>query len=164
MNNSIPILNFEYYITFTFFVQIFDFCCFNFISFQSISSLLDTNIIIKNHFCFFKLNQLSLSNLLFIKLKIYWHIYKSKLMFAPNQALLHWYSSHSSKTALTSTIVRLISSTQTGIAFSQEILKVSIWNYYYGIDTKTNEPKVTMLSYSQADDCFISTTEYMTVT
>ena len=26
--------------------------------------------------------------------------------------------------------------------------------YYYGIDTKTNEPKVTMLSYSQADDCF----------
>ena len=26
--------------------------------------------------------------------------------------------------------------------------------YYYGIDTKTYEPKVTMLSYSQADDCF----------
>lgn len=26
--------------------------------------------------------------------------------------------------------------------------------YYYGIDTKTFEPKVTMLSYSQADDCF----------
>ena len=26
--------------------------------------------------------------------------------------------------------------------------------YYYGIDTKTYEPKVTKLSYSQADDCF----------
>ena len=26
--------------------------------------------------------------------------------------------------------------------------------YYYGIDTKTLEPKVTMLSYVQADDCF----------
>ena len=26
--------------------------------------------------------------------------------------------------------------------------------YYYGIDTATYEPKVTMLSYSQADDCF----------
>ena len=26
--------------------------------------------------------------------------------------------------------------------------------YYYGIDTKTYEPKVTTLSYSQADDCF----------
>ncbi len=26
--------------------------------------------------------------------------------------------------------------------------------YYYGIDTKTYEPKVTMLSYSQNDDCF----------
>ena len=26
--------------------------------------------------------------------------------------------------------------------------------YYYGIYTKTYEPKVTMLSYSQADDCF----------
>ena len=26
--------------------------------------------------------------------------------------------------------------------------------YYYGIDTKSYEPKVTMLSYSQADDCF----------
>ena len=26
--------------------------------------------------------------------------------------------------------------------------------YYYGIDTKTYEPKITMLSYSQADDCF----------
>ena len=26
--------------------------------------------------------------------------------------------------------------------------------YYYGIDTKTFEPKVTMLSYSQSDDCF----------
>ncbi len=26
--------------------------------------------------------------------------------------------------------------------------------YYYGIDTKTFEPKVTMLSYSQTDDCF----------
>ena len=26
--------------------------------------------------------------------------------------------------------------------------------YYYGIDTKTLEPKVTMLSYSHADDCF----------
>ena len=26
--------------------------------------------------------------------------------------------------------------------------------YYYGIDTKNLEPKVTMLSYSQADDCF----------
>lgn len=26
--------------------------------------------------------------------------------------------------------------------------------YYYGIDTKTLEPKVTMLSYSQAEDCF----------
>ena len=26
--------------------------------------------------------------------------------------------------------------------------------YYYGIDRKTYEPKVTMLSYSQADDCF----------
>lgn len=26
--------------------------------------------------------------------------------------------------------------------------------YYYGIDTKTLAPKVTMLSYSQADDCF----------
>ena len=27
-------------------------------------------------------------------------------------------------------------------------------SYYYGIDTNTYEPKVTMLSYSQADDCF----------
>ena len=26
--------------------------------------------------------------------------------------------------------------------------------YYYGIDTKTYEPKVTKLAYSQADDCF----------
>ena len=26
--------------------------------------------------------------------------------------------------------------------------------YYYGIDTKTYEPKVSTLSYSQADDCF----------
>ena len=26
--------------------------------------------------------------------------------------------------------------------------------YYYGIDTKNFEPKVTMLSYVQADDCF----------
>ena len=26
--------------------------------------------------------------------------------------------------------------------------------YYYGIDTKTYEPKITMLSYSQADDYF----------
>ena len=26
--------------------------------------------------------------------------------------------------------------------------------YYYGIDTKTLEPKVTMLSYSQTEDCF----------
>ena len=26
--------------------------------------------------------------------------------------------------------------------------------YYYGIDTKSYEPKVTMLSYSQADDYF----------
>ncbi len=26
--------------------------------------------------------------------------------------------------------------------------------YYYGINTKTYEPKVTMLSYSQTDDCF----------
>ena len=26
--------------------------------------------------------------------------------------------------------------------------------YYYGIDTATYEPKVTMLSYSQTDDCF----------
>lgn len=26
--------------------------------------------------------------------------------------------------------------------------------YYYGIDTKTYEPKVTKLSYLQADDCF----------
>ena len=26
--------------------------------------------------------------------------------------------------------------------------------YYYGIDTKTYEPKVTKLSYSQTDDCF----------
>ena len=26
--------------------------------------------------------------------------------------------------------------------------------YYYGIDRKTYEPKITMLSYSQADDCF----------
>lgn len=26
--------------------------------------------------------------------------------------------------------------------------------YYYGIDTKNFEPKVTMLSYAQADDCF----------
>ena len=36
--------------------------------------------------------------------------------------------------------------------------------YYYGIDTKTYEPKVTTLSYSQADDCFISTMEYRAVT
>ena len=26
--------------------------------------------------------------------------------------------------------------------------------YYYGIDTKTYEPKVTKLAYSQTDDCF----------
>ena len=26
--------------------------------------------------------------------------------------------------------------------------------YYYGIDTKTYEPRVTKLSYSQTDDCF----------
>jgi len=26
--------------------------------------------------------------------------------------------------------------------------------YYYGIDTKNFEPKVTKLSYSQTDDCF----------
>ena len=26
--------------------------------------------------------------------------------------------------------------------------------YYYGIDTKTCEPKVTKLAYSQTDDCF----------
>ena len=26
--------------------------------------------------------------------------------------------------------------------------------YYYGINTATYEPKVTMLSYSQTDDCF----------
>lgn len=26
--------------------------------------------------------------------------------------------------------------------------------YYYGIDTKIYKPKVTKLSYSQADDCF----------
>ena len=33
--------------------------------------------------------------------------------------------------------------------------------YYYGIDTKSYEPKVTMLSYSQADDCFqINTKPY----
>lgn len=36
--------------------------------------------------------------------------------------------------------------------------------YYYGIDTKTYEPKVTKLSYSQTDDCFISTMKYMIVT
>ena len=36
--------------------------------------------------------------------------------------------------------------------------------YYYGIDTATYEPKVTMLSYSQTETAFISTTEYKTVT
>ena len=33
--------------------------------------------------------------------------------------------------------------------------------YYYGIDTATYEPKVTMLSYSPTDDCFqINTKPY----
>lgn len=55
--------------------------------------------------------------------------------------------------------VRLISSIPTGIPFLQEILKTihmiltTATIYYYGIDTKTYEPKVTK-HYSQADDCF----------
>ena len=56
-------------------------------------------------------------------------------------------------------IVRLIFSTQTGTAFSQDFDSINVklstaTIYYYGIYTKTYEPKVTMLSYSQADDCF----------
>ena len=37
-------------------------------------------------------------------------------------------------------------------SISVELSTVTI--YYYGIDTKTYEPKVSTLSYSQADDCF----------
>ena len=53
----------------------------------------------------------------------------------------------------------LISSIPTGILFLQKILKsihmvlTTATIYYYGIDTKTYEPKIIMLSYSQADDC-----------
>lgn len=38
--------------------------------------------------------------------------------------------------------------------FNLHIVLITATIYYYGIDTKTYEPKVTKLSYSQADDCF----------